>query len=306
MGGFLLRRLAGSVATILLASLVIFILIRLVGDPTHLMLPPEATDDDRALLRQELGLDRPMVVQYATFLFDLLHGDMGESFSYRQPALSLVISMLPPSLMLAGAAMLMAVALGVPWGLLAAYRADGWADRTGRVFAVLGQSGPPFFVGLLLIRLLSVNWRLLPTGGYGDVTHLVMPAFALSWYSAAGLLRLTRASVGEALRSDYILTARIKGVSDRAVLLCHALRNAALPIITFTSSQFGILLGSAVSIEAVFAWPGFGKLIVDAISQLDYTVVQAGVVVAAVLFIAINLCTDILCAVLDPRIRLGS
>jgi peptide/nickel transport system permease protein len=270
------------------------------------MLPPEATDDDRALLRQELGLDRPMVVQYATFLFDLLRGDMGESFSYRQPALPLVISMLPPSLMLAGAAMLMAVALGVPWGLLAAYRPDGWADRTGRVFAVLGQSGPPFFVGLLLIRLLSVNWRLLPTSGYGDVTHLVMPAFALSWYSAAGLLRLTRASVTEALRSDYILTARIKGVSDRAVLLRHALRNAALPIITFTSSQFGILLGSAVSIEAVFAWPGFGKLIVDAISQLDYTVVQAGVVVAAVLFIAINLCTDILCAVLDPRIRLGS
>jgi peptide/nickel transport system permease protein len=306
MGGFLLRRLAGSVATILLASLVIFVLIRLVGDPTHLMLPPEATDDDRALLRQELGLDRPMVVQYATFLFDLLRGDMGESFSYRQPALPLVISMLPPSLMLAGAAMLMAVALGVPWGLLAAYRPDGWADRTGRVFAVLGQSGPPFFVGLLLIRLLSVNWRLLPTSGYGDVTHLVMPAFALSWYSAAGLLRLTRASVTEALRSDYILTARIKGVSDRAVLLRHALRNAALPIITFTSSQFGILLGSAVSIEAVFAWPGFGKLIVDAISQLDYTVVQAGVVVAAVLFIAINLCTDILCAALDPRIRLGS
>ena len=306
MGGFLLRRLAGSVATILLASLVIFVLIRLVGDPTHLMLPPEATDDDRALLRQELGLDRPMVVQYATFLFDLLRGDMGESFSYRQPALPLVISMLPPSLMLAGAAMLMAVALGVPWGLLAAYRPDGWADRTGRVFAVLGQSGPPFFVGLLLIRLLSVNWRLLPTSGYGDVTHLVMPAFALSWYSAAGLLRLTRASVTEALRSDYILTARIKGVSDRAVLLRHALRNAALPIITFTSSQFGILLGSAVSIEAVFAWPGFGKLIVDAISQLDYTVVQAGVVVAAVLFIVINLCTDILCAALDPRIRLGS
>nr|WP_294501861.1 ABC transporter permease [uncultured Rhodopila sp.] len=301
-----MRRLAGSVATILLASLVIFVLIRLVGDPTHLMLPPEATDDDRALLRQELGLDRPMVVQYATFLFDLLRGDMGESFSYRQPALPLVISMLPPSLMLAGAAMLMAVALGVPWGLLAAYRPDGWADRTGRVFAVLGQSGPPFFVGLLLIRLLSVNWRLLPTSGYGDVTHLVMPAFALSWYSAAGLLRLTRASVTEALRSDYILTARIKGVSDRAVLLRHALRNAALPIITFTSSQFGILLGSAVSIEAVFAWPGFGKLIVDAISQLDYTVVQAGVVVAAVLFIAINLCTDILCAALDPRIRLGS
>jgi peptide/nickel transport system permease protein len=305
MLSYIARRLGGGLITVLLMSVIIFVIVRLVGDPAHLMLPPEATEADRELFRQQLGTADPLPVQYFRFLVGLAQGDLGASFRYGAPALHIVLDRLGPSLYLTGVAMALAIGLGVPLGVLAAVRPGGFADQFGRIFAVLGQSAPPFFFGLLFIRYFSVELHWLPTGGFGGPSYVLLPAAALGWYSAAGLLRLTQANMIEALNAEYVKMARIKGLPERVVILKHALSNASLPVITFTASQFGILLGGAVSIEAVFSWPGFGKLIVDAISQLDYAVVQAAVVVSAGLFILLNLAVDILYAFIDPRIRYG-
>lgn len=305
MVSYILRRLGAGLATVLLMTVIIFVIVRLVGDPAHLMLPPEATEADRDLFRQQLGTADPLFAQYLRFLGGLLQGDLGTSFRYGVPALGIVLERLGPSLYLTGVAMAFAVGLGVPLGILSAVRPGGIADQAGRLFAVLGQSAPPFFFALLFIRFFAVELHWLPTGGYGGFSHVLLPALALGWYSAAGLMRLTQANMAEVMGAEYIKMARIKGLPERVVILKHALSNASLPVITFAASQFGILLGGAVSIEAVFSWPGFGKLIVDAISQLDYTVVQAAVVVSAALFILINLVVDLLYAFIDPRIRYG-
>lgn len=305
VASYVLRRLGAGLVTLLLMTVIIFVLVRQVGDPAHLMLPPEATEADRELFRQQLGLSDPLPVQYLHFLLGLVQGDLGRSFRYAAPALDIVVDRLGPSLILTGAAMLFAAAVGLSLGIVSAVWRGGIVDYAARLFAVLGQAAPPFFFALLFIRFFSVELRWLPTSGYGQPAHLVLPMLALGWYSAAGLMRLTQANLVEALELEYVKMARIKGVPEHAVLLKHALKNAALPILTFAASQFGVLLGGAVSIETVFAWPGFGSLIVEAISQLDYTVVQAAVVVSVVLFIAINLAVDLLYAVLDPRIRYG-
>jgi len=305
MLSYILRRLGAGLATVLLMTVIIFVIVRLVGDPAHLMLPPEATEADRELFRQQLGTADPLFAQYLRFLGGLIQGDLGTSFRYGVPALGIVLERLGPSLYLTGTAMAFAVGLGVPLGILSAVRPGGIAEQAGRLFAVLGQSAPPFFFALLFIRFFAVELRWLPTGGYGGFSHVLLPALALGWYSAAGLMRLTQANMAEVLDAEYIKMARIKGLPEHVVILKHALGNACLPVITFAASQFGILLGGAVSIEAVFSWPGFGKLIVDAIAQLDYTVVQAAVVVSAALFILINLVVDLLYAFIDPRIRYG-
>lgn len=305
MVSYVLRRLGAGLVTLLLMTLIIFTLVRLVGDPAHLMLPPEATDADRELFRQQLGLSGPLPLQYLDYLVALARGDLGQSFRFSAPALEVVVHRLGPSLLLTGAAMAFAVVTGVSLGILGAVRPGGLADSLARLFSALGQAAPPFFFSLLFIRLFAVEWRLVPTSGYGTLPHLILPTLALGWYSAAGLLRLTRANLTEVLSSEYVKMARAKGLPERVVLVKHALRNVALPLVTFAASQFGILLGGAVSVEAVFAWPGFGSLIVEAISQLDYPVVQAAVVVSVALFMAINLAVDLLYAVLDPRIRYG-
>ena len=200
-------------------------------------------------------------------------------------------------------ALCLAIAIGVPLGVLSAVRRDGFADQFAKIFAVLGQAAPPFLFSLLFIMVMSIQWGWFPTGGYGGIKHLVLPTLALGWYSAAGIMRLTRSSMTEVLDSEYIKLARIKGVPQRVIIFRHALRNALLPVITFTSLQFGILMGGAVSVEFVFAWPGIGRLILESISNLDYTVVQAAVTVGALIFTSVNLAVDILYAMIDPRIR---
>ena len=303
MFNYLLRRFGQSAITVLLVTLIIFVVIRLIGDPTHLMLPPEATEADRQLLRVQMGLDRPVVVQYGMYLLDLIRGDLGISYRFSRDALGVVIEALGPTLILTLSALLVALLIGIPLGVLSATHLDGFIDQFAKIFAVLGQAAPPFLFSLLFINLFSIRLGWFPTGGYGQISNLILPMLALGWYSAAGIMRLTRSSMIEVLDSEYIKLARIKGVPQRVIVYRHALRNALLPVITFIALQFGILMGGAVSVEFVFAWPGVGRLMIDSISNLDYTVVQAAVTVGALLFTAINLAVDIVYAMIDPRIR---
>jgi len=303
MLNYLLRRFGQSAITVLLVTLIIFVIVRLIGDPTHLMLPPEATEADRALLRTQMGLDRPVIVQYGMYLLDLVHGNLGMSYRFSRPALGVVYEALGPTLLLTSSALLLAIAIGIPLGVLSAVHRDGPLDQMAKIFAVMGQAAPPFLFSLLFIKLFSIQLGWLPTGGYGRIGNLVLPTLALGWYSAAGIMRLTRSSMTEVLDSEFIKLARIKGVPQRVIIYRHALRNALLPVITFTSLQFGILMGGAVSVEFVFSWPGVGRLMLESISNLDYTVVQAAVTVGALLFTTLNLGVDILYAMIDPRIR---
>ncbi|WP_321795038.1 ABC transporter permease [Caballeronia sp. J97] len=303
MPAYLLRRIGSALLTVWLMSVLIFVLVRMVGDPAYLLMPPEATEADRQLFREQLGLADPVPLQYARFLAGLLRGDMGNSFHFGAPALSMALSRLASSLLLVGVSLALALAVGLSLGVASAVRRGTWIDRIASIFAVLGQAAPPFFVALLLIRLFSVQWGWLPTGGHGSWRHLILPVCALAWYSAAGIARLTRANMLTVLEADYIRMARIKGLPSRVVIGTHALRNAALPIVAFTASQFGVLIGGAVAIETVFSWPGFGSLMVEAISTLDFTVVQAAVIVSVLLFVSINLAVDVIYALVDPRIR---
>jgi peptide/nickel transport system permease protein len=300
---YLLRRVLSSAVTIMLVTMIIFVIIRVVGDPTHLMLPPDATQADRDLLRRTMGLDRPLAVQYLEFLIDVAVGDFGLSYRFSQPAMDVVLDRLGHTAILTVTALALAATIGIPLGVLSAVYRDGWIDVLARTFAVVGQSAPPFLFGLLFVALFSVKLGLLPTSGAGGPLHLVMPAAALGWYSAAGIMRLCRSSMSEVLETEYIKMARIKGVPGRLVIFKHALSNACLPVITFAALQLGVLLGGAVSIEAVFAWPGLGQLILKSIDDLDYTVVQAAVTLIAVGFAVINLLVDVVYAWVDPRIR---
>jgi peptide/nickel transport system permease protein len=303
MISYIFRRVGQSSITILLVTLIIFIVVRQIGDPTHLMLPPEATEADRDLLRSEMGLDRPLFVQYLSYLHHLLLGDLGTSYRFARPALDVVLNAFGPTLLLTSASLALAVLIGIPLGVTAAVKRDGLADQVAKVFAVLGQAAPPFLFSLLFIRLFSIQLGWLPTGGYGSFDNLILPMLALGWYSSAGIMRLTRSSMTEVLESEYIKLARIKGVPQRTIIYRHALKNALLPVLTFIALQFGILMGGAVSVEFVFAWPGVGRLMIDSISNLDYTVVQAAVTVGALVFTTINLAADIMYAAIDPRIR---
>src|SRR5690606_18574805 len=300
---YILRRFFQSGITVLLVTLIIFVVIRQIGDPTHLMLPPEATEADREILREQMGLDRPVVVQYGSYLLALLQGDLGTSYRFSMPALQVVLEAFGPTLLLTTVALCFAVAIGLPLGVLSAVHREGPIDQVAKVFAVLGQAAPPFLFSLLFIRLFSIQLGWLPTGGYGRIDNLILPMVALGWYSSAGIMRLTRSSMTEVLESEYIKLARIKGVPERVIVYRHALKNALLPVITFIALQFGILMGGAVSVEFVFAWPGVGRLMIDSISNLDYTVVQAAVTVGALVFTLINLAADIMYAAVDPRIR---
>lgn len=305
MIAYLLRRLGQGCVTVLLVIAMIFIVVRAIGDPTHLMLPPEATEADRQVLRQQMGLDKPLPVQLGRFLEQLAHGDFGNSYRFSRPALPVVVHAAWPTLQLAVAAMLVGLVTGLPLGVLGALRPAGLVDQIGNVFGMIGQGVPPFFLGLVFVRFFSLQLHWLPTSGYGAARHLVLPALALGWYAGAGVLRLTRSSMSTALQGEYVKFARLKGMPEHIVVLNHALRNALLPVLTFLSLQFGMLMGGAVSVEVVFGWPGLGQLLYDSINNLDYTVVQAAVAFAAVVFALTNLAVDVLYAALDPRIRYG-
>ena len=299
----ILRRVVRAGASLVLVTAVVFTLLHLSGDPTYVLLAPEATPEQRAAFRAHYGLDQPLPVQYARYLARVVRGDFGQSFSFQAPALGVALERLPATLELTLAAMVLAVGVSIPAAVLAALRRGTAFDRLMMGVTLIGQSVPTFWLGMMMIIVVAVRFRLLPASGRGGWAHLVMPAVALALWLMALLARVTRSEVIEALEQDYVRTARAKGLSERAVAARHALKNALLPVVTVLGLQFGGLLGGAVMTETVFAWPGVGTLILDAILKKDFPVVLAGVMVIAFGFIAVNLTLDLLYTVLDPRIR---
>ena len=303
LGGFLTYRLFRTLVSLWLVSTVVFVVMRLSGDPVPLLLPPDAPIAEMERVRRDLGLDRSLPVQYGVFLSNVLRGDFGRSIHFRQPAMEVARSYLRATFELGLVAFAVAVVVAFPIGVLSAVRRNSVLDHAAMALALVGQSAPTFFIGIILILVLALRLDLFPTSGRGDWRHLVLPALTLGAFTMASIARITRSAVLEVLRADFVRTARAKGVAETWVVAKHTLRNAALPILTITGLQFGTLLGGAVVTETVFAWPGIGRLAIQSIYNRDYPVVQATVFVAAALFIAINLALDVLYGVLDPRAR---
>jgi ABC-type dipeptide/oligopeptide/nickel transport system permease component len=300
---FLAHRLFRALIALWLVSTVVFVVMRLSGDPVPLLLPPDAPRSEMERVRRDLGLDRPLPVQYAVFLGNTLRLDFGRSLHFREPAFTVVRGYIAATLELGLTAFVLAAVFAVPIGLLSAMKRNSILDHAAMGLALIGQSAPTFFIGILLILLLALKADLFPTSGRGGWQHLVLPALTLGAFTMASIARLTRSAVLEVLRADYIRTARAKGLGESIVVAKHTLKNASIPILTITALQFGTLLGGAVVTETVFAWPGIGRLAVQSIYNRDYPVVQCTVFLAAVMFIVINFAVDLLYGVLDPRAR---
>lgn len=299
---YLVRRVLQSVFVLLGVSILVFVLIRLTGDPVFLLLSPDASREQVAALRSDLGLDEPIPAQYVTFLLNAIRGDFGTSFRTGQPAMTMVVERMPATLQLAGVAVLITVAIALPVGIISAKYRHTWVDDLGRGIALFGQAVPSFWLGIMLILIFSVRLGWLPPFGSGSLQHLILPGLTLGAYSAAIVSRLLRSTLLEVLNADYIRTARAKGLSDQIVLFRHALRNASLPVVTMFGLQVGVLIGGSVITEYVFAYPGMGRLVLQAIGNRDFAVVQAFVLIITVIILVSNIMVDILYAVLDPRI----
>src|SRR5438552_12239543 len=304
MRAYLLSRLAQSALVVFLSLSAVFVMVRLSGDPVLLFMPMDIQAKDVNDFRQRLGFNDPLSVQYARFIGGALRADFGESLRYRRDAVGLVLERLPATLLLAGTAMLLTVMLAVPLGVLTAVHRDRLVDHAGTVLTVLGQAVPGFWLGLMLIYVFAVRLRVLPTGGTGTLAHLVMPSIVLAAFFSARIARLTRSAVLEVLGEEYILTARAKGLGEARVIGKHTLRNSAIPIATLAGLEAGQLLGGAVITETIFAWPGLGRLTVQALLNRDFPVVLAAVFVVSVTYTLINLAVDLLYGWLDPRVRL--
>lgn len=304
MARYLLARSATAVVTLLAVVTLAFFLIRLSGDPAALLSSPNATLTEIAQLRTQLGLNRPLWIQYASFMRGVLaRGDFGQSFRLNAPALRLVADRIPPTAALTGAAVAVALGVGIPLGIAAGVRPGGWGDAVGQSVALLGQSMPTFWLGILLLLLFAVRFGWFPVMGIGGASHLVLPAITLGAPTAALLSRMLRSSILDIVHEDYVRTARAKGFSERAVMLRHVLRNAIIPAVTALGLNMGVLMGGAVVTETVFSYPGMGLLTIQAIYGRDYPIVQAFVVVAAAVITGFNLLTDVAYVVIDPRIR---
>ena len=301
---YLLRRLAQAVLVLLGVSFVVFFILYLTGDPALLLLPPDATAEDIRNFRQAMGFNDPFIVQYGRFLGGALRGNFGQSVRHGEPAFPLVLERLPATFQLSGAALLVALVLAIPAGVVSAVRRNTAVDYVATVVALLGQSMPTFWLGIMLILIFSVQFNVLPSSGRGGLEHLVLPAVTLGLFTTARITRLTRSGMLEVLNQDYIRTARAKGVSVRPIVWKHAFKNAAIPIVTIVGIELGTLLGGSVITETIFAWPGVGRLSVQAIYNRDYPVVQAAVFLLASTFVLVNLVVDLLYTYLDPRIRL--
>ncbi|GAC1326777.1 MAG: ABC transporter permease [Chloroflexota bacterium] len=304
MIAYLIRRLLQTVFVLLGVSVLSFGTLFLSGDPTMLMAGESWNQEQVATFRHQMGFDRPWIVQYVDFLGKAVRGDFGVSLRQQQPTTRLIADRLPATLQLAGASMAIALCVGVPLGIGAATRRGSVWDNILMLGGLLGQSLPVFWLGLLLIMVFAVGLGWFPVAGTGGPQHVVLPAVKLGPFSTAYIARMTRSSMLEVLGRDYVRTARAKGLAPTTVLVRHALRNALIPLLTVVGLQFGALLGGAVITETIFAWPGVGRLTIQAIQAKDLPLVQACVLFLAVLFVAANLAVDILYAYLDPRIRL--
>jgi peptide/nickel transport system permease protein len=302
---YIARRIVQFALVIVGVLTIVFLLQHMSGDPTSLLVPVDAPESARAELRSQLGLDRPLGEQYAAFLGNVAMGNLGRSYQSQQPAMLLVLDRLPDTLLLTTTALGLSLLVALPLGIYAAVRRNSWVDAVASGFSLIGQAMPVYWIGLLAILLFAVHWRVLPSMGGGSLRALVLPACTLAMYSAANLMRMTRSAMLDVLHQDYVRLARAKGLSSAKVLVKHALRNAAVPIVTVVGLQFGGLLGGAVITETVFAWPGVGRLAVSAVQHRDFPVVQAVTLVVALIFSGINLAVDLLYALLNPRIRLA-
>jgi peptide/nickel transport system permease protein len=307
MGALLVRRLALLPATLLAVATVVFLVIHAVpGDPVDVMLGEAAAPADALALRRDMALDQPLPVQYARFVVRTLQGDLGRSLTHRAPVARVIGGRYPATLELAGAALTVALAVALPLGVVAAVRAGSAVDRAVRLVSLGGVCVPSFFLGPVLILVFGIRLGWLPVSGRGGVAHLVLPAITLGVGMTAILLRLTRASLCAALAEDYVRTARARGAPEWRVIGVHALRNALLPVTTIAGLQAGALLAGAVITETIFAWPGLGRLVVEAIGARDYPLVQGCVLVIGASYVAINTATDILQRWIDPRLRDGT
>jgi peptide/nickel transport system permease protein len=312
---YLINRLAHALIVILAVSLCVFFVMYKAGDPVELLLPPDATQQQVEALRTHLGLDQPFWVQYGKFLKNALHGDVGKSFIYGQSAMLVVMERLPATLELATAAMILAVFLGIPLGVVASLNPNSTTSRSIMFFSLAGISVPTFWMGMVLVLGFSVTWGVLPSSGRAEVgifgsfvsldglRHLLLPAVTLCLFQLALILRLTKSGMMEVLLQDYIKLARAKGLPERIVVLLHALKNTLIPVVTIIGIQFGELIAFTIVTETIFAWPGTGKLIIDSIQNLDRPVVVAYLMVVAIIFVLINLFVDVIYTFIDPRVR---
>jgi peptide/nickel transport system permease protein len=302
--GFLLRRLGQALVTILGVVTLIFFVQRLTGDPTYLLVPETATQADIAALRHQLGFDRPLIVQYFDFLGELARFDLGQSVVQRVPVTTIIASRLPYTLMLAAGALLVACGIGVPIGILLAIFRNSPAAKVAAGFVLAAQSMPTFWSGILMILVFSVLLGWLPPSSTGDLWHLVMPSFALGLLSMATFARITRSALLDELSKDYVRTARSRGVRSGRLLIRHLARNASIPVITVAALEISNLLAGAVIVETVFAWPGLGQVTVQAILARDFMIVQGVVLLGAFVTVLLNLLSDLLYSLVDPRIVL--
>ncbi len=310
MTKYILRRLASLIPVLLGATFIVFAIMHFTpGDPATLMLPQDATTEQIERMRENLGLNEPFLVQYGNFLFGMLQGNLGPSLRTGQPVTGIIASRLPATMQLAAASLLVAVTIGLIAGIIAAVKQYSVWDGGAMFTALLGVSMPNFWLGLMMILVFAVFWSntfgytLFPASGYGTLRHIVMPAIVLGTAHAAFITRITRSSMLEVLRQDYVRTARAKGLSEWKVVVVHALRNALMPVVTIAGLRFGVLLGGSVVTERIFAWPGIGRLLIDAVRAQDYNVVQGIILTYAVIFSLVTLVVDLLYAFIDPRIR---
>ena len=304
MGKYMRRRLLQVIPVLLIVTVVVFFMVHLSGDPTSMMLPQDATQEARENLREALGLNRPLHVQYWIFIKGLFQGDFGISHKYNAPALPIVLERMPASLELCAVSIVLSVVIAIPLGVWAA-RAHGTPfDSLVNALAVLGQAMPSFWIGIMLILLLGVKWTLLPVSGRGSMAQLIMPSVTLAIGTSAQIIPLVRSSMLEIVHEDYIRTARSKGLSERTVIYRHAFKNALVPVITMVALQIPALFGGALITETIFAWPGLGQLMVTGVTNHDMAIVQACILMITFITIVVNLCADMLYCLIDPRIRM--
>jgi len=304
MKSTIIKGLANALVSIIGASLIIFVISRLSGDPVSLMLPIEAPKSAIEALRNNLGLDLPIWQQYLIFLSHEVRGDFGNSYRWQMPALQLVFERLPATIELAAAAFTFSVLLSIPLGVLSAVYRGSWIDHVGRIIAMTGQAVPSFWVGLILILVFAVGLGWLPAFGADSLKHVILPAISLGWYPVAAQTRIIRSGMLEVLDSDYIRMGRAVGTPERLLIWKYAFRNALLPLVTIMGVYFAAMLSGAFVVETVFAWPGLGRTVVEAVFARDYPVVQAGVLVTSIVFILSNFLVDLSYSLIDPRIRL--
>lgn len=306
MARYFIGRLISTIPVLLGITLFLFFILRaLPGDPAAVIAGQTATDTEIELIRHQLGLDKPVIVQYKIFMTRLVMLDLGNSTRTQEPVIEEIKPRLVNTVLLALVATFIACILGIPAGIVAAVRPYTWMDNLVTILALFGMSMPAFWLGLMLIVIFSVNWHLLPVGGFSGIEYIVLPAVTLAASLIASIARNTRSSMMETLSQDYIVTAHAKGVAERVVIWRHALKNSFIPIITVIGLQFGSLLGGTVLTETVFAWPGIGRLLVSSILGRDYPMIQGIILVFALLFVLTNILVDLIYVFLDPKVRYG-